>query len=169
MAEPFLGEIRTFGFGITPRNWAPCQGQLLPINRYQALFALLGTIYGGDGRTTFGLPDLRGRVAVSAAPGMLPGQTAGVESVTLNLHQVPAHTHMIDASPNTASKPVPKENYLAKSPGKPYVKSPPPAKTTTLHPSTITPQGGQQPHENRQPYLALNFCIALQGIFPSRS
>lgn len=169
MAEPFLGEIRAFGFGFTPSNWAPCQGQLLPINRYQALFAVLGTIYGGDGRTTFGLPDLRGRVAVSAAPAMLPGQKAGVESVTLNLNQVPMHTHMVNASPNAASTRQPKESYLAKSSGKPYVKSPPPATVTTLHPSTITQQGGQQPHENRQPYLALNFCIALQGIFPTRN
>lgn len=169
MAEPFLGEIRAFGFGFTPRNWAPCQGQLLPINRYQALFALLGTIYGGDGRTTFGLPDLRGRVAVSAAQAMPPGQKAGVESVSLNMSQVPVHTHMVNASPGAATGRQPRESYLAKSAGKPYVKSPPPAKTTTLHPSTITPMAGGQPHENRQPYLAINFCIALQGIFPSRS
>lgn len=168
MAEPFLGEIRAFGFGLTPRGWAPCQGQTLAISQNQALFALLGTTYGGDGIRTFGLPDLRGRVPASAAPTMPLGQKVGGEQVTLNIHQVPAHTHMVNASANEAKVKEPKNAYLAKGANLPYVKTPPPEKTTTLHPATITPQGGQ-PHENRQPYLAVNFCIALQGIFPSRN
>lgn len=167
MAEPFLGEIRAFSFGIVPRYWAQCQGQLLPINQNQALFALLGTTYGGDGRVNFGLPDLRGRVSAGAGPALPLGKKVGGESVTLNINQVPMHTHLVNGSPNAAKAAGPNGNYLAESKGMPYVKSPPPAKTTTLYPSSVTPLGGQ-PHENRQPYLAVNFCIALQGIFPPR-
>jgi microcystin-dependent protein len=167
MAEPFLGEIRPFSFGLIPRNWAACQGQLLSVNQYQALFSLLGTTYGGDGRTNFGLPDLRGRVPAGQGPTFPLGQRVGGEAVSLNINQVPPHTHVVQASPNAAKVDVPKGNYLAGATARPYAKAPPPEKNTELHPATITPQGGQM-HENRQPFTAVSFCIALQGIYPPR-
>ncbi|MGH2879619.1 MAG: phage tail protein [Solirubrobacteraceae bacterium] len=167
MAEPYIGEIRPFSFGLIPRTWAPCQGQLLAVAQYQALFSLIGTTYGGDGQRTFGLPDLRGRVPGGRGPTFPLGQRVGGEQVTLNINQVPPHTHMLQASPNVATTSAPKNNFLAQASARPYVKNPPAEKNTELHPASITPQGGQ-PHENRQPYLAISFCIALLGIFPPR-
>lgn len=167
MAEPFMGEIRLFSFGKIPKGWAPCQGQLLPVNSYQALFSLLGTTYGGDGSRTFGLPDLRGRVPGGKGPTFPLGQKVGGEQVTLNINQVPPHTHTLQGTPANATTAAPKNNYLAQITSKPYVKNPPAEKNVELHPASVTPQGGQM-HENRQPFLAVSLCIALDGIYPPR-
>lgn len=168
MAEPFLGEIRPFSFGIVPRNWAQCQGQLLQISQWQALFSLLGTTYGGDGQRTFALPDLRGRAAASRSQTFPLGQRVGGESVTLNMSQVPGHTHPLMGSANEAKAPASAGNFLAQSSGNPYAKAPPAGTVIDLVGATIPPQGGSQPHENRQPYLAVNLCIAMVGIYPPR-
>ena len=167
MAEPYLGEIRTFSFGLIPKGWAPCQGQLMQVSQYQALFSLLGTTYGGDGSRTFGLPDLRGRVPGGDGPTFPLGQKVGGEQVTLNINQVPPHSHSLVASGKAATSNAAKNNYLAQVAAKPYAKAPPPEKNTEMQPPSITPQGGQ-PHENRQPFLAVSLCIALQGLYPPR-
>jgi microcystin-dependent protein len=173
--EVFLGTIMAFGGNFAPRGWAFCNGQLLSIAQNTALFSILGTTYGGDGRTTFALPDLRGRVAVGmgSGPGLSPvveGQTGGTETVTLQGTQIPAHSHTVAAS--TAAGSVPPSNAFAAVPvdsqggvGAGYAAS----ANTTLNPATIGGGGGNQPHENRQPYLGVNYIIALQGIFPSRN
>ena len=170
MSEPFLGEIRAFGFNFAPRGWASCNGQLLPINQNQALFALLGTIYGGNGQTTFALPDLRGRVPInqgqsSGASTYSLGQAIGVENVTLLVSQIPAHTHRLNASPDNATTTDPGNNLLAVARSATYASS----GSAAMNPGAIAITGGSQPHENRQPYLTVNYCIALQGIFPSRN
>jgi len=171
MTEPFLGEIRLFPYTFAPRGWAFCHGQLLPIAQHTALFALIGTMYGGDGRTTFALPDLRGRVAVSAGqgPGLGTydvGQTGGAESVTLTEHELPAHNHRMAANGPSSGSDRPNNRFLGRvSQGTAY------AGTTNgrmLNPEAITRTGGGQPHENRPPHLALTYCIAMEGIFPSR-
>jgi microcystin-dependent protein len=167
MATPYLAEIRLVSFGFPPRGWALCDGQLLPINQNQALFSLLGTTYGGDGRVNFGLPNLQGRVPVHMGDGLVLGQSAGEESVTLSIAQLPAHVHLVNASPNAATVNSPTNNVLAQSPGNVYVNAA--GSLTSLLPSTLTNVGGAQPHENRQPYLTLNFCIALTGIFPTQN
>ena len=164
MAETYLSEIRLMAFNFAPRGWALCNGQLMPINQNQALFALLGTRYGGNGQTTFALPDLRGRVPIHMGAGFVLGQVAGAESHTLSLQEMPAHAHGLratSAAPGGVTTPT--DRYLGGGnnvyrPGAP---------TTTLHPSTVGSVGGGQPHLNLQPYLTLSFCIALQGVFPS--
>jgi microcystin-dependent protein len=163
MAEPFLSEIRIFSFSFAPRGWALCGGQLLPINQNQALFSLLGTTYGGDGRVNFALPDLRGRVPVHEGTGHTLGQRAGAESHTLNLNETPAHTHLVRASSNSGNTPVPTNNFLAAA-NNVYR---PADNPTALSSGTVLNVGGSQAHPNMQPFLTLNFCIALQGIFPS--
>jgi microcystin-dependent protein len=167
MAEPFLGSILIFGGNFAPQGWAFCNGQLLPINQNQALFSLLGTTYGGNGQTTFALPDLRGRVPIhfGQGPGLSSyseGQVGGVESVTLIATQMPQHQHVqpatnADEGTNRPNSAVPARGgvYAAGSDG------------SALAPTS--PAGGNQAHENRQPFLAINFIIALQGIFPSRN
>jgi microcystin-dependent protein len=169
MASPFLGEIRPVSFNFAPRGWAFCNGQILSIQQNTALFSLLGTTYGGDGVTTFALPDLRGRVPISAGqgPGLSPyteGETAGVETVTLQVNQLPAHTHAIKiANPSTSTSPA--GLYPAVTSRLIYNSTP----DVFLNPASVGFTGGSQPHNNRQPYLAISFIIALQGIFPSRN
>jgi microcystin-dependent protein len=164
MAEPFLSEIRIMSFGFPPKGWALCNGQLLPINQNQALFALLGTTYGGNGQTNFALPNLQGSVPMHEGQGHTLGERAGQEAHTLTQQELPAHTHQVNVV-NTNANAAPPGNFFAAANAL-YQPAPP---NTTLAPSTIPPVGGSQPHENRQPFLTLSFCIALQGIFPSRN
>lgn len=172
MAEPFLSEIRIFSFNFPPKGWAFCNGQLLPINQNQALFALLGTTYGGNGQTNFALPNLRGRAPVHEGNGHTLGEAAGSSSVTLNIQQLPTHTHflssnmaVVDANTN-ATQGAPGGNNWANYGKQQWVTSQPNA---VMHPQAVTNVGGSQPHTNMQPYTVLNFCIALQGIFPSQN
>jgi microcystin-dependent protein len=165
--EPFIGEIRLVPFNFAPKGWAICAGQMLPINQNQALFALLGTTYGGDGRTTFALPDLRGRVAVGA--GDLPGgssyalgATGGQETVELTTGQLPGHSHHVNASSAAATTKSPATAYPAG--GGAYAGQ----RNVRMKAAMIGLTGGGEEHENRQPYLGLNYIIALQGIFPAR-
>ncbi|WP_372728696.1 phage tail protein [Nocardioides sp.] len=162
MSEPFLGELRMMSFSFPPRGWALCDGQILPISQNQSLYSLLGTTYGGDGRTTFGLPDLRGRTAVHAGDGLSLGQKLGSEAVTLTADQVPSHTHTVRASASPGDQPIP--SILA---GANNLYGPP-ADLTTIHPQTVGVTGGTA-HGNLQPYLVTSWCIALQGLFPSRN
>jgi microcystin-dependent protein len=165
MAEPFLSEIRLFSFDFPPKGWAKCDGQLLPINQNQPLFSLLGTTYGGDGRVNFALPDLRGRTPIHQGSGHTLGERGGEQGHTLTLSELPAHTHAERASAAAgndvgASTPIVLASPLSQS----YRPSSSPV---ALAPTTLTATGGTQAHLNMQPFLSLNFCIALQGIFPS--
>lgn len=174
MSQPFLGQIILFAFNFPPRRFARCDGQLLSIAQNNALFALLGTVYGGDGQTTFGLPDLRGRVPIGfgAGPSLTNyaiGQKSGVETVTLNSTNLPAHTHSLNASTQVATSRVSNGRMLATDTSTNAEYYAPPGQVTAMDPNAITATGGNAPHENRQPYLTANFCIALQGIFPSRN
>lgn len=166
MSEPFLSEIKIVSFNFPPKGWALCNGQLLPINQNQALFSLLGTQYGGNGQTNFALPNLRGRAPIHQAAGFNLGQAAGQESHTLTLAEMPAHTHVLQASTVAANNALPGPNVFAQSPQQVYTL---PTNLTALEPSSVTSVGGSQPHMNMQPYLVLNFIIALQGIFPSQN
>ncbi len=168
MAEPFIAQIMMFGGNFAPRGWAMCNGQILSIAQNTALFSLLGVTYGGDGQTTFGLPDLRGRVPVGfgQGPGLSPvilGQAAGVEFVALLQNQMPQHNHPISASNGAATGSRPGNAFL--SAGGSYSTS----ADTTMNPAMVGISGGGQPHENRQPFLGINFIIALEGIFPARN
>ncbi len=165
MTEPFIGEIQLFAFQFAPRGWAQCNGQLLPIMQNQALFSLLGTMYGGDGRTTFALPDLRGRVPLHVDAAYSQGQRGGEETHTLTVVELPAHTHTPLASSAALSSPSPANAAWADMGTASYAASP----NTQMAANAIAPAGGSQPHENRSPFLTVGFCIALQGIFPSRS
>jgi microcystin-dependent protein len=165
MAEPFLSEIRVFSFVFPPRGWALCDGQLLPINQNQALFSLLGTTFGGDGRVNFALPDLRARVPIHTGDGHTLGERGGEQAHTLNQAELPQHTHAVAASPSTTGgSSAPAGKYLG---GGNNVYAAPGGPQTTLRPDTIGNLGGSQAHPNMQPFLAMSFCIALQGIFPS--
>lgn len=167
MAEPFLAEVRMMSFNFPPQGWALCNGQLLPINQNQALFALLGTTYGGDGEVNFALPNLRGRVPIHVGGGFTLGQRGGEEAHTLTINELPAHAHMARASTATnGATPVPTNAVLTDSPSQLYG---PPSQLTTLTPATVAATGGSQPHLNQQPFSTISFCIALQGIFPSQS
>jgi microcystin-dependent protein len=165
MADPFLSEIRIVSFGFAPRNWALCNGQLLPINQNQALFSLLGTTYGGDGRVNFALPDLRGRVPMHTGSGHGLGENAGEQAHTLTIAEIPVHAHVLRASPAGGNQPVPTSNVPASSAPNPIYS--PPVNLTTLNPTSVNNTGGSQAHLNMQPFLTLTFCIALTGIFPS--
>jgi microcystin-dependent protein len=165
MSEPFLSEIKIVSFNFPPKGWALCNGQTLPINQNQALFALLGTTYGGNGQTTFQLPNLRGQVPIHYGKHLL-GEKGGTEAVTINQQTMAQHQHFAQAVTPAGDVPVPAGNMLATSPAKIYDAA---ANLTSLLPASVTNVGGSQPHENRQPYLVLNFIIALQGIFPSRN
>lgn len=171
MAEPFLGEIRIVSFGFAPSGWALCNGQLLPINQNQGLFSLLGTTYGGNGQTTFGLPDLRGRAPAHTGDDLTLGTRTGEQNHTLTISEIPAHTHTLNAkAPADSSGNVnnPNGQYLSSSaPAEIYRGSSGNPGIITTVTQTITNTGGAQAHLNMQPYLVLNFCIALSGIFPS--
>lgn len=164
MAEPFLSEIRIMSFQFAPKGWALCNGQLLPINQNQALFSLLGTTFGGDGRVNFALPDLRGRTPIHVGSGHTLGERGGEQAHTLSIAELPQHTHVAQGTSATGDSVIPTSNVLADSPSQLYA---PFGSTTTLAPSSVTNTGGSQAHLNMQPFLALNFCIGLQGIFPS--
>lgn len=165
MGTPYLGEIRMFAFQFPPRGWALCNGQFLPINQNQALFSILATMYGGNGVTTFALPDLRGRTPISFSAAHAQGERGGEEAHTLSLNEMPAHTHIVQAGNSAANSASPAGNFFAQNSGG-YATNPPNA---TMAPETITNSGGSQPHQNMAPYLVISFCIALQGIFPSRN
>ncbi|MBF9221177.1 phage tail protein [Hymenobacter ruricola] len=177
--EPLLGEIRAVAFSFAPRGWAICDGSLIQIRSNTALFSILGTQYGGNGTTTFALPDLRGRVIVDAGAGAgltsyTPGEMTGIESVTLQQPEMPAHTHTLSASVNVNSQPgnaaSPSGNYLSDTVDPQYGAT---ASTKTMAAGSVKGSGGivggNQPHENRQPFLAMYYVIALQGVFPQRS
>ena len=166
MAEPFLSEIRIMSFNFAPRGWASCNGQLLPINQNQALFSLLGTTYGGNGQTNFALPDLQGRVPIHVGNGHTLGQGAGEKSHTVTIPELPGHTHLASASSTAGNDPNPAAHVLASPLSLSYRAA---DALTPLQAGTIANSGGSQPHQNMQPYLSLNFCIALQGIFPSQN
>jgi len=166
MSEPFLSEIKIVSFNFPPKGWALCNGQFLPINQNQALFALLGTTYGGNGQTTFALPNLRGRVPIHMGNGHTLGEAAGSTSVTVNIQQLPTHTHAMMGSQTTGDTPSPTNTVLAENIALIYND---PIALTTLNPICVSSVGGSQPHNNMMPYLVLNFIIALQGIFPSQN
>jgi microcystin-dependent protein len=169
MAEPFLAEIRIMSFGFAPKGWAVCNGQLMPINQNQALFALLGTTYGGDGRVNFALPDLRRRVPIHFGAGHTLGEVGGEPAHTLTIAELPTHVHLANgtsASTDPNGTNVPTGNLLASGPSEIYAAV---GNLVAMGASTIADVGGSQPHNNLQPFLALTFCIALQGIFPSQN
>jgi microcystin-dependent protein len=168
MAEPFLGEIRIMSFVFAPKAWALCDGQLLPINQNQALFSLLGTMYGGDGRVNFALPDLRGRVPLHIGNSHTQGERGGEQAHTLSIAETPTHTHVLTGLAEDGDTPDPTGNFLA-SPLTQLYRPISGAALTTLRPDTVTNVGGSQAHLNMQPFLTLSFCIALQGIFPSQT
>jgi len=163
VAEPFLSEIRVMSFGYAPRGWALCNGQLLPINQNQALFSLLGTTFGGDGRVNFALPDLRGRTPIHVGSGHTVGERGGEQAHTLSTAELPQHSHPFNASQANASAAMPLNAMFGTS-NNMYAAA---TNLTTINAGTITNVGGSQPHLNMQPFLTLSFCIALQGIFPS--
>jgi len=166
MAEPFLSEIRIMSFGFPPKGWATCDGQLLPINQNQALFSLLGTTYGGDGRVNFGLPNLQGNVPIHMGSAHTLGERGGEQAHTLTISEIPTHTHVFNGTTtSTGGTAVPVNNYLAPTASMYGAAS----NLTSVIPTSVTNTGGSQAHLNMQPYLVLNFSIALQGIFPSQT
>jgi microcystin-dependent protein len=168
VSDPFLGEVKIISWNFPPKGWAFCNGQLLPINQNQALFSILGTTYGGNGQTNFGLPNLQGRAPIYQGQGFTLGQIGGEENHTLTLQEMPAHNHFVQGTSITADQNNPASNALAASSGF-QLYTAQITSLTPLDPSTITNSVGGQPHSNLQPYLVLNFIIALQGIFPSRN
>jgi microcystin-dependent protein len=171
MSDPFIAEVRLFGFNFAPRGWAFCQGQLLSISQNTALFALIGTVYGGNGQNTFGVPDLRGRAARGVGQTTLLGQALGTETETITAAQLPAHSHAMQATSTPATTNSPSAaRWAASASGR----NPPPIYSSgtpdvDMAASAIGSVGGGQAHNNMQPYLGLNYCIALQGVFPSRN
>ncbi|MEK3883328.1 tail fiber protein [Paenibacillus sp. PL2-23] len=165
--ESYIGEIKLFGFAFTPKNWLPCQGQLLAISQNQALFSLLGTTYGGDGRTTFALPDLRGRAPVHAGKGIEWGQRGGEETHALTMNEIPSHTHTVSASDVASTQYTPFNNVWSRAGNGTPVFSP--EANTTLRADAIGIAGGSQLHSNMQPYLAMNYCICVVGLFPTHN
>jgi microcystin-dependent protein len=165
MAQPYVGEIRIFAGNFAPAGWMFCEGQLLPISENETLFQLIGTTYGGDGQSTFGLPDLRGRVPVHQGNGLILAQNGGVEEVTLTTQQIPIHTHPMLGSADPATTLNPQGSVLSgTATATPYYNA---DATTPLNAQSVTPVGGSQPHTNFQPYLCVNFILSLFGIFPS--
>jgi microcystin-dependent protein len=167
MSEPYLGQLMLASWNYAPKGYAMCNGQLMAINSNQALFSLLGTTYGGNGIQNFALPDLRGRTPVSFGPGFVQGQVGGEEMHTLNISEVPSHTHQLYGTTNSAGTDAGAGNLLAVTSGNSKLYGSP--ASGVMNAGTITPFSGSQPHENRQPYLVMTWCIALVGIFPSRS
>lgn len=167
MAEPFLSEIRIMSFGFAPKGWALCDGQLLPINQNQGLFSLLGTTYGGDGRVNFGLPNLQGRVPIHMGSGHTLGERGGEQAHTLSISELPTHTHTLNGTSNSGTALIPSNNLLAATNNQFYQTSV--SSLVALAAGTLANVGGSQAHLNMQPFLVLNFSIALQGIFPSQN
>jgi microcystin-dependent protein len=167
MAEPFLSEIRIMAFNFPPKGWAFCNGQLLPINQNQALFSLLGTRYGGNGQTNFALPNLRGRVPIHFGQSFNLGEAAGQSAHTITQSEMPEHIHFLQGTSNTTGVVATAGGNLLSATN--VTVYGPPSALVALDPSSVTNVGGSQPHTNMQPYLVLNFCIALQGIFPSQN
>ena len=165
MAEPFLSEIRIFSFSFPPKGWAFCNGQFLPINQNQALFSLLGTNFGGNGQTTFALPNLQGRVPIHFGNGHNLGEAAGSSAVTITQQTMPQHLHFVQASNAAGTTPAAAGGFFAGALDVYHT----PDNLVALRPDSVSNVGGSQPHNNMMPYLVLNFCIALQGIFPSRN
>lgn len=165
MSTQFLSEIRVMSFSYAPKGWAFCNGQLLPINQNQALFSLLGTTYGGDGRVNFALPNLQIRTPMHMGNGHTLGELGGEQAHTLSISEIPAHTHTWGATNTTANAPNPTSNLLGAAAE--YNASG--TNLVAMYPGVLSSVGGSQPHPNMQPYLTLNFCIALQGIFPSQN
>ena len=167
MAQPYVGEIRMFAGNFAPAGWMFCEGQLLPISENETLFQLIGTTYGGDGESTFALPDLRGRIPIHQGNSFILAETGGAEEITLTVNQIPAHGHPLLATSNTATDSLPTTNVLAQTKTAGiflYLEDVP---TVNAAPTSITSVGGSQPHTNFQPYLCVNFIISLFGIFPS--
>ena len=163
MAEPFLSEIRIMSFVFAPKGWALCNGQLLPINQNQALFSLLGTTFGGDGRVNFALPDLRSRTPIHVGSGHTLGEKGGEQAHTTSIAELPTHTHVLNGSSANGAVNSPNGNLLGSANNVYHA----PTSLVSLNPGSVTNVGGSQPHLNMQPFLTLSFCIALQGIFPS--
>lgn len=171
MGQPYIGEIRMFGGNFNPNGWQLCQGQTLPISENDALFTLIGTTYGGDGQSTFNLPNLSSRVPIHMGQGSgltnrVIGEMAGVESVTLTTQQIPNHTHPLIASKDLGSARNPGNAIMSRAPADAYASEVTP---DVMSAQTVQPQGGSQPHENMQPYLAINYIISLFGIFPQQT
>ncbi|MEM7241314.1 MAG: tail fiber protein [Pseudomonadota bacterium] len=171
MSEPFIAEIRIFAGNFAPRSWAFCEGQLLPISQNTALYSLIGTTYGGDGRSTMGLPNLKGRAPMhpGRGPGLTTrrlGENGGVQEVTLSSTQMPSHNHVVNASSEEAAANTPDPNLV---PGADYIHFSGASNFAGMSPETVSTEGGSQPHYNMQPFLGINFIIALQGLYPSRS
>jgi microcystin-dependent protein len=168
MAQPYVGEIRMFAGNFAPAGWMFCEGQLLPISENETLFQLIGTTYGGDGQSTFALPDLRGRIPIHQGNGFILAETGGAEEITLTVNQLPAHSHPMLATTDAASTTAPSSSVLLAralaATITPYGSDNP---KSALHPSSVGPVGGSQPHTNFQPYLCVDFIISLFGIFPS--
>jgi microcystin-dependent protein len=169
MAEPFLSELRIFSFVFAPQGWALCNGQLLPINQNQALFSLLGTTFGGDGRVNFALPDLRARTPIHVGSGHTLGERGGEQAHTLTIAELPQHTHVASGTSTLATLPTPGGNFLAAVDLTAFTTNvyAPAGSLAAMAPNTVANVGGSQAHLNMQPFLTLSFCIALQGIFPS--
>ena len=172
MSEPFLAEVRMVGFNFAPRGWAFCDGQILPINQNQSLYSLLGTTYGGDGRTSFALPDLRGRTPIhvgrsNGGADHTLGQKSGEETHTLYANEMPQHTHVLNATDTVAAQSDDPTGHLIASSSLPVYGAF--RNAVNMNSGSVTSVGGGQAHDNMQPYLAVNFCIALQGLFPSRN
>jgi microcystin-dependent protein len=165
MAQPYVGEIRMFAGNFAPAGWMFCEGQLLPISENETLFQLIGTTYGGDGQSTFALPDLRGRLPIHQGNGFILAETGGAEEITLTVQQIPAHSHALLCSGVVGNDPNPGGNLPAESSAVSLYHSSAP--TTPMAPQSISPVGGSQPHTNMQPYLCVDFIISLFGIFPN--
>jgi len=167
MAQPYVGEIRMFAGNFAPAGWMFCEGQLLPISEYETLFNLIGTTYGGDGQSTFALPDLRGRVPIHIGNGFTLAETGGAETVTLTVSQIPSHSHPMLATSSFGTASAAANNVLAQTQAIKMYDSSAPA--VAMAPGTVTSTGGSQPHDNFQPYLCVDFIISLFGIFPSQT
>lgn len=167
MSEPFISEIKMFSFGFPPKSWALCDGQLLPINQNQALFSLLGTTYGGDGRVNFALPNLQGRCAMHTGNGHVLGERGGEQAHNLSISEMPAHTHLVACNSGSGNQPNPKGQYWAMDNADAVLYNT--VVNASMNPAAIAFTGGSQAHLNMAPFLTVNFCIALQGIFPSQN
>jgi len=167
MSSPFIGEIRMFAGNFAPVGWSFCNGAIIPIDQNDALFNLIGTTYGGDGQTTFALPNLQSRVPIHVGPGFALGQTGGTESVTLTVSQIPAHSHVPQANSTVGAAPNPQSNVWAKQDSlSPYSNTPP---DSNMDPAALGSSGGSQPHDNMIPFLVINFILSLFGVFPSQT